>query len=52
MRLLRRWLRAPIEIEGKLVKRRKGVPQGSPISPFLSNVMLNELDKEMAMEKL
>lgn len=47
MRLLRRWLRAPIEIEGKLVKRRKGVPQGSPISPFLSNVMLNELDKEM-----
>ena len=47
MRLLKRWLRAPIEIEGKLVKRRKGVPQGSPISPFLSNVMLNELDKEM-----
>lgn len=47
MRLLRRWLRAPIEIDGKLVKRRKGVPQGSPISPFLSNVMLNELDKEM-----
>jgi len=47
MRLLKRWLRAPIEIEGKLVKRRKGVPQGSPISPFLSNVMLHELDKEM-----
>lgn len=47
MRLLKRWLRAPIEIEGKLVKRRKGVPQGSPISPFLSNVMLNELDMEM-----
>jgi group II intron reverse transcriptase/maturase len=47
MRLLRRWLRAPIEIDGKLVKRRKGVPQGSPISPFLSNVILDELDKEM-----
>ena len=47
MRLLRRWLRAPIEIDGKLIKRRKGVPQGSPISPFLSNVMLDELDKEM-----
>ena len=47
LRLLKRWLRAPIEIEGKLVKRRKGVPQGSPISPFLSNVMLNELDVEM-----
>ena len=47
LRLLKRWLRSPIEIEGKLVKRRKGVPQGSPISPFLSNVMLHELDKEM-----
>lgn len=47
LRLLKRWLRAPIEIEGKLVKRRKGVPQGSPISPLLSNIMLHELDKEM-----
>ena len=27
MRLIRKWLRAPIQIDGKLVKRRKGVPQ-------------------------
>jgi len=47
MRLLRKWLRAPICINGKLVKRRKGVPQGSPISPLLSNILLNELDKEL-----
>lgn len=47
MRLIRRWLRVPIEINGKLVKRRKGVPQGSPISPLLSNIVLHELDKEM-----
>lgn len=46
-RLIRKWLRAPIEINGKLTKRRKGVPQGSPPSPLLSNIMLNELDKEM-----
>ena len=47
LQLIRRWLRAPIWINGQLVKRRKGIPQGSPISPLLSNVMLHELDKEM-----
>ncbi len=47
MRLIRRWLRVPIELNGKLVKRRKGVPQGSPMSPLLSNIILHELDTEM-----
>ena len=47
LRLIRKWLRAPIQIKGKLVKRRKGVPQGSPLSPLLSNIMLHELDKEL-----
>ena len=47
LQLIRRWLRAPIWINGQLVKRRKGVPQGSPASPLLSNIMLHELDKEM-----
>ena len=28
LRLIRKWLRAPIQLNGKLVKRRKGVPQG------------------------
>ena len=45
--LIRRWLRAPIQIKGKLYKRRKGVPQGSPLSPLLSNILLHELDKEL-----
>jgi group II intron reverse transcriptase/maturase len=52
LRLIRKWLRAPMLIEGKLVKRRKGVPQGSPLSPLLSNIMLNELDKEMEKQGL
>ncbi len=47
MKLLRSFLRAPILIHGKLQKRRKGVPQGSPLSPLLSNILLNELDKEL-----
>ncbi|WP_323403441.1 reverse transcriptase domain-containing protein [Proteiniphilum sp.] len=47
LRLIRKWLRSPILINGKLVKRRKRVPQGSPLSPILSNIMLNELEKEL-----
>ena len=51
LRLIRKWLRAPIKINGKLIKRRKGVPQGSPLSPLLSNIMLHELDKELEKGK-
>lgn len=47
LRLIRKWLKAPIEINGKLTRRTKGVPQGSPLSPLLSNIMLHELDKEL-----
>lgn len=47
MCLIRRFLRAPILQNGKLTKRRKGVPQGGPLSPLLSNILLNELDKEL-----
>lgn len=43
--LIRKWLRAPIQIKGRLHKRREGMPQGSPLSPLLSNIMLDELDK-------
>ena len=52
MRLIRRWLRAPIQVDGQLVKRRKGVPQGSPLSPLLSNIMLHELDRELERQGL
>jgi RNA-directed DNA polymerase len=43
--LIRKWLRAPILKSGRLHKRRKGLPQGSPLSPLLSNILLDQLDK-------
>lgn len=52
LRLIRKWLRAPIWIKGRLHKRRKGMPQGSPLSPLLSNILLDELDKELAKREL
>lgn len=52
MRLIRKWLKAPIMIKGKLTKRNQGVPQGSPLSPLLSNILLNELDSELEKRKL
>jgi len=45
LRLIRKWLRAPILKKGRLSKRRKGLPQGSPLSPLLSNILLDQLDK-------
>ena len=50
--LVRKWLRAPIRINGKLHKRRKGMPQGSPLSPLLSNILLDQLDKYLKSKGL
>ena len=52
LRFIRKWLRVPISIHGKPHKRRKGIPQGSPISPLLSNIILDVLDKEMQNQGL
>jgi RNA-directed DNA polymerase len=40
-------LRSGVEIDGKVEKSTIGLPQGSPLSPLLSNVVLDRLDKEL-----
>ncbi len=45
--LIHKYLNAGVVLHNKFEETRIGVPQGGPLSPLLSNVMLNELDKEL-----
>ncbi|MBW1695626.1 MAG: group II intron reverse transcriptase/maturase [Deltaproteobacteria bacterium] len=45
--LVARALKAGVIIDGRYHKTNKGCPQGSPLSPMLSNIVLNELDQEL-----
>jgi RNA-directed DNA polymerase len=47
LKLVRRYLNAGIMQEGLVSQREAGMPQGSPLSPLLSNVLLDEFDKEL-----
>jgi retron-type reverse transcriptase len=47
LRLIGLYLRATVEVEGKIVPTTEGVPQVGPLSPLLANILLDDFDKEL-----
>ena len=47
LKLIRKYLKSGIMINGLVTNSEEGTPQGGPLSPLLSNIVLDELDKEL-----
>jgi RNA-directed DNA polymerase len=52
LKLIRRFLEAGIMQEGLVTPRMQGTPQGGPLSPLLSNILLTDLDRELESRHL
>ena len=51
LKLIRSFLNAGMMQNGLMSKRDLGTPQGGPLSPLLSNILLHELDRELHLRK-
>lgn len=47
VRLIRRYLECGVVVDGRITQRTEGTPQGGPLSPLLSNILLTDLDREL-----
>lgn len=47
LRLIRSFLKAGVRIDKKTIPNREGTPQGGPLSPILSNILLTDLDRQL-----
>jgi RNA-directed DNA polymerase len=47
LKLIRKFLQSGVMVNGVVMDTKEGAPQGGPLSPLLSNIVLDELDKEL-----
>ncbi len=47
LKLIRAYLNSGVMVNGVVMETEEGTPQGGPLSPLLSNIMLNDLDREL-----
>ncbi|WP_261887468.1 CRISPR-associated endonuclease Cas1 [Vibrio aerogenes] len=44
------WMAAPVDYQGERIMRENGIPQGSPLSPLMANLMLDDFDNDLKLQ--